>query len=77
MGISRSPQGGRAMPLQMKYFVLKPAGNDRYAHASRWAMKTYAVEIAEVDPSLSDSLMQWYNDEEEHYRSFVHDTGMI
>jgi hypothetical protein len=28
--------------LLMKYFVLKPAGDDRYAAASRKAMRAYA-----------------------------------
>lgn len=30
--------------LMMKYFVLKPRGNDAYAAASRAAMHAYAIE---------------------------------
>ncbi len=45
--------------LLMKYFVLKPAGNDRYAAASRRAMNAYASFIREENPVLSDQLRDW------------------
>lgn len=49
--------------LQMKYFVLKPRGNDEYAKAAREALKTYAGVIALENPELSNDLMEWVNDE--------------
>lgn len=45
--------------LLMKYFVLKPAGNDMYARASRRAMRSYARFIREENPVLSDELRAW------------------
>lgn len=45
--------------LLMKYFVLKPAGNDRYAAASRRAMRAYADFIQAENPVLSDQLRDW------------------
>jgi hypothetical protein len=45
--------------LLMKYFVLKPAGNDKYAAASRRAMHAYATFIREENPVLSDQLRDW------------------
>ena len=38
--------------LFMKYFVLKPAGNDAYAAASRAAMFRYALFIREENPEI-------------------------
>ena len=45
--------------LEMKYFVLKPRGNDDYAKASRSAMRDYARKIYETDSSLSLELEEW------------------
>ena len=45
--------------LQMKYFVLKPHGNDKYAEASRVAMRNYSNTIAEHNPKLADELWEW------------------
>lgn len=45
--------------LQMKYFVLKPHGDDAYAKASRAAMRAYANHIAEENPDLRDELREW------------------
>lgn len=47
----------------MKYFVLKPAGGDAYAKASRAAMHAYARSIAKENKELSDSLIDWASDE--------------
>lgn len=51
------------MALEMKYFVLKPRGNDAFAQASRAAMREYARVIAEVDQKLADELDVWANKE--------------
>jgi len=49
--------------LRLKYFVLKPSGNDAYAKASRAAMRTYSRQIEEENPELSKELMEWADDE--------------
>lgn len=43
----------------MKYFVLKPKGEDLYAHASREAIKVYADQIECIDPDLAKDLRDW------------------
>lgn len=48
--------------LLMKYFVLKPRGNDEYARASRAAMLAYAKEIEATDQQLSRQLEDWVSD---------------
>jgi len=45
--------------LEMKYFVLKPHGDDRYATASRGAMRRYADLIVQENPKLADELRVW------------------
>ena len=45
--------------LQMKYFVLKPGGNDKYAAASRAAMRRYARLIEPENPELAQELVAW------------------
>ena len=45
--------------LQMKYFVLKPNGSDRYARASRVAMRAYARSIDRENPELALQLEEW------------------
>lgn len=45
--------------LVMKYFVLKPAGDDEYAAASRAAMFKYSNIIAPTNPELSKELFDW------------------
>lgn len=45
--------------LQMKYFVLKPKGNDPYAMASRAGMRQYAKSILEENPALAKDLRDW------------------
>ena len=49
--------------LQMKYFVLKPHGNDIYAEASRIAMQAYARRIEEIDGTFACQLIEWANRE--------------
>jgi hypothetical protein len=55
--------------LLMKYFVLKPEGDDTYAHASRSAMERYALIIRKENPQLADDLIAWVLREEEKVRS--------
>lgn len=57
------------MPLEMKYFVLKPQGKNPYAKASREAMIIYARSIKNIDPELSQSLVKWVNLEIENLAS--------
>jgi hypothetical protein len=47
--------------LKMKYFVLKPEGNDEYAKASRKAMFVYASSIQLFNPELADDLFKWHD----------------
>jgi hypothetical protein len=49
--------------LQMKYFVLKPAGDDEYAAASRAGMRAYAKLIRDVNPELAANLIEWADTE--------------
>lgn len=51
------------MGLQMKYFVLKPEGNDLYAKASRAAMRRYARLIDRENKILAIDLMNWADSE--------------
>jgi hypothetical protein len=48
-----------AAPLELKYFVLKPSGDDVYAQASRMALYTYAAAIEGENPVLAEQLVQW------------------
>lgn len=50
--------------LQMKYFVLKPAGDDAHAMACRAAMRCYARHIAATIPDLAAELTEWADKEE-------------
>jgi hypothetical protein len=49
--------------LEMKYFVLKPRGEDAYARASRRAMRAYADAIMEANPILCAQLRAWADEE--------------
>ena len=49
--------------LRMKYFVLKPKGNDAYANASRIAMAAYAKAINDENPKLKQELVDWIFEE--------------
>lgn len=50
--------------LLMKYFVLKPAGSDIYAAASRKAMRAYATHIRDANREFSDELRSWADKEQ-------------
>ena len=45
--------------LMLKYFVLKPKGEDVYAKASRTAMHAYARVIRETNPEFSAEIADW------------------
>jgi len=50
------------MPLEMKYFILKPKAKSRcdmHARASQLAMITYAKQIEDEDEKLAKSLIRW------------------
>lgn len=49
--------------LKMKYFVLKPEGDDRYATASREAMREYARSIKNYNPTLAIEIIKWADSE--------------
>jgi hypothetical protein len=49
--------------LMMKYFVLKPNGKDKYAQASRKALRAYANTIYPVNEELSRDLRAWADEE--------------
>jgi hypothetical protein len=49
--------------IMMKYFVLKPAGDDAYASASRAAMRAYAKHIKDINPDLCRDLTEWADHE--------------
>jgi hypothetical protein len=51
--------------LQMKYFVLKPAGDDKYSEASREAMRAYAEHIQNENFELAEELRKWADSEME------------
>lgn len=55
--------------LQMEYFVLKPAGDDIYAQASRIAMYEYASFIKTDNPELSSDLIDWVKREGDKSRN--------
>ncbi len=53
--------------LVMKYFILKPKSKyigDKYASASRMAMRAYAREILSQNSVLAKDLMDWASAEE-------------
>ena len=50
---------GEESGLMMKYFVLKPRGDDVYAKASRRAMLAYAAVIGPDNPLFSQELRDW------------------
>lgn len=49
--------------LQLKYFVLKPAGSGAHAAASRAALRTYAGHIEALEPELARDLRLWVDRE--------------
>ncbi|MBU1082753.1 MAG: hypothetical protein KKB59_19950 [Spirochaetes bacterium] len=50
--------------LMMKYFVLKPEGDDEYAIASRNAILEYAKSIKSTNSDLARDLIDWAHDED-------------
>ena len=61
------------MPLEMKYFVLKPkakAKDDPWAIASQNAMYAFADDIEEEDPKLARELRLWAGKEAITQRRF-------
>lgn len=51
--------------IQMKYFVLKPVGDDAYAMASRAAMRCFARHIEQSNPELAKEVQEWADKESE------------
>ena len=51
--------GGIMDKLEMRYFVLKPSGDGLHAHASREAMKAYAITIQATYPEFAQDLLDW------------------
>tara|TARA_R100001086_G_scaffold225895_2_gene144355 strand:- start:583 stop:774 length:192 start_codon:yes stop_codon:yes gene_type:complete len=49
--------------LQMKYFVLKPKGDDVFARASRIAMLQYAREIEMENATFAEDIRAWVKNE--------------
>ncbi|MCK5605333.1 hypothetical protein KAR91_25800 [Candidatus Pacearchaeota archaeon] len=45
--------------LKMKYFVLKPEGDNIYSEASRKAMRAYAMHVQSENMELADELREW------------------
>lgn len=50
--------------LELRYFVLKPKGNNIHAYASRAAMKIYASIVESENPEFAQDLFNWVNSEE-------------
>ena len=50
--------------LEMKYFILKPAGDSAYAKASVEAMLAYANAIEDENQELATDLRLWASTEE-------------
>jgi hypothetical protein len=61
---NRGKRGWKMSGLEMKYFVLKPKGDDPYAVASRMAMLAYADAIMDVNRDLALDLIRWVQKEE-------------
>lgn len=60
--------------LVMKYFVLKPTGDDVYAKASRIAMRKYADAVKDENPELAQQLYDWAAQENaERYARSLHE----
>lgn len=51
------------MPLEMRYFILKPKGNSIHAVASRNAMLEYADAIFDTDKEMARELQEWVRKE--------------
>jgi hypothetical protein len=51
--------------LKLKYFVLKPEGDNLYSAASRKALRAYAHHIRGENEQLADDLIKWAQEETE------------
>ncbi len=51
--------GGTMRGLHLKYFVLNPLKRNPYGHASRIAIKAYALHIKTENPELAANLISW------------------
>ncbi len=49
--------------LSMKYFVVKPRGEDIYAKSSRTAIHAYAKVIKPTNPGFAQALIDWASQE--------------
>ncbi len=60
--------------IKMKYFVLKPGGNDNYAKASRIALRAFATEMERDDLPFAAQLKEWaYEEERAVYREALNE----
>ena len=60
---NREESGMSNKGIEMKYFVLKPAGDNPYSSASRKAMRAYASQIQEENEDLCSELRAWADSE--------------
>ena len=51
--------------LKLKYFVVRPEGNDTHARASRAALRTYSAVILKENEQLSKDIEIWVTKEEQ------------
>jgi len=51
--------------LLLKYFVVKPKGNNIYAKASREAILRYADIIKIINPIFANDLIKWVENEQD------------
>jgi len=61
----------------MKYFVLKPAGDNKYAEASRKAMRAYAMHIQNENEELAEELRKWADSEMEKTDTYKQNVGKL
>jgi len=50
--------------LILKYFIVKPKGNNIYAKASREAMLRYAEVINIINPVFANDIIEWVHSEQ-------------
>lgn len=63
--------------LKMKYFVLKPKGDDIYARASRKAMRVYASTIQQEDSQFAHELRAWADEEWQNTEEYKKALGTL
>ena len=59
VGAKKGGKMGDTSELGMRYFVLKPKGDSKYAQASRGAMLAYAGIIMDENRGLAMELTSW------------------